>query len=166
MIRRLLQEYDSRPHRSHTTGLRPTLHRHVSSSDRVTICLARVSRGWINTSPLLKITMKEWTVDFCKLGFQFVASLIQPGSIIVIDIAPYLSRKKDKAPTSTTLTKVRRNTRNIPFGEDLRKLVSAQTTIANVWNRHQSFRARTRSYPSTTDTTTQLSCPGLITKYT
>lgn len=111
-------------------SIQGTLKAPLGKGKRLIICHAGGQKGWINAPPLVFESKKtgdyheemDHTV-FENWFFNTLIPAIPHGSTIVMDNAPYHSRKKDKAPISSsnkaTMTKWLQK-KNVPFPPGLR----------------------------------------------
>lgn len=108
-----------------------TLSAPLGKGKRLIVCHAGSHSGWIKAPPLLFQSKKtgDYHEDmnaavFEKWFFDHLLPVIPPGSTVVMDNAPYHSRVKNRAPTSSS-TKADiiswLQARGVPFSEDLRK---------------------------------------------
>lgn len=126
-----INENDSKKRGWTDDSVKAALGTPVGKGKRLIVCHAGSSRGWINAPPLIFQSKKTGdfhedmnSVVFENWFFNELLPAIPPNSTIVMDNASYHSRKKDKAPTSSSLKEDMKKwlkTRNIPFSEDLLK---------------------------------------------
>lgn len=111
--------------------IKGTLKAPLGKGKRLIICHAGSRKGWIKAPPLVFESKKTSDyheemdhVVFENWFFNTLIPSIPPASTIIMDNAPYHSRKKDKAPTSSS-TKTAMidwlREKNIQFPPDLRK---------------------------------------------
>jgi transposase len=111
--------------------LKTTLATPLGKGKRLIICHAGSSKGWIKAPPLVFESKKtgdyhedmDGTV-FEKWFFGTLIPVLPRGATIVMDNAPYHSRVKDKAPTSSSTKAVMiewLKKRGIPFPNDLKR---------------------------------------------
>lgn len=108
-----------------------TLETPLGKGKRLIICHAGGQGGWIKAPPLVFESKKtgDYHEDmnstvFENWFFKTLIPVIPRGSTIVMDNAPYHSRVKDKAPTSSSTKGSMMKwleDRGIPFTKDLRK---------------------------------------------
>lgn len=86
-----------------------TLSKPLGKGKRLIICHAGGQQGWINSPPLVFESKKTCDYHeemngevFESWFFNVLVPAIPPGSVIVMDNAPYHSIIKDKAPTSSS----------------------------------------------------------------
>lgn len=108
-----------------------TLASPLGKGKRLIICHAGSSRGWIKAPPLIFQSKKtgDYHEDmnssvFEKWFFSTLLPVLPRGATIVMDNAPYHSRIKEKAPTSSSTKGAMREwlqKRGIPFSTDLKR---------------------------------------------
>lgn len=111
--------------------IKGTLKAPLGKGKRLIICHAGNQKGWIKAPPLMFESKKTSDyheemdhVVFEDWFFNTLIPSIPPASTIIMDNAPYHSRKKDKPPTSSSTKSAMidwLNERNIPFPPELRK---------------------------------------------
>lgn len=112
-------------------SVKGTLNSPLGKGKRLIVCHAGSAEGWINAPPLIFHSKKtndyheEMNSEiFESWFFNVLAPAISPGSTIIMDNAPYHSRVKDKAPTSSSrkgemIDWLRKN--NVSFPIDAKK---------------------------------------------
>nr|XP_018900448.1 PREDICTED: uncharacterized protein LOC109032657 [Bemisia tabaci]XP_018906389.1 PREDICTED: uncharacterized protein LOC109036553 [Bemisia tabaci]XP_018908627.1 PREDICTED: uncharacterized protein LOC109038124 [Bemisia tabaci] len=104
----------------------------LGKGERLIICHAGGSTGWIPAPPLIFSSKKTGdyheemnAATFEKWFLQTLLPALEPGSTIIMDNAPYHSRVKDKPPTTSSRKAViiewLRN-HNVPCSESMRKV--------------------------------------------
>lgn len=126
-----VNESDSKKRGWTDDSVKGTLGTPIGKGKRLIICHAGSSSGWVKALPLVFESKKNGdyheemnSAVFENWFFNSLLPAIPPGSTIIMDNAPYHSRVKDKAPTSSSLKeeiKTWLKMRNIPFSDDLRR---------------------------------------------